>query len=325
MVNSTRPGSCVAHQRRVVAARPERATAHGPAVGAIEDDQVRLRAHPQGRLRQPEAAAVDGAPRSQRECPDRPDQAQPPESTVSSTNPEGRLERGHAGHRLTERPLHVHGACRRVIARDGIDGAVLEGRDERDGVLRCAQVAGRSACSGDMAPRHRGAARPTERRPRPTPSVGRRPGQPSWSARWCGATSQVTRRPSARADRTGSSDPAAERCAMWRCGRTSAGTSVLTWRSTATARETALTSAAGGRAAQPQDGGRQALVRLGARGQRRLVGMDDDGQAQGARLGQCRAQHRRIGARGGQVAEAHDPGRGQRAEAAPAPCPRDRP
>ena len=57
----------------------------------------------------------------------------------------------------------------------------------------------------------------------------------------------------------------------------------LTWRRTATARETALTSAAADAPAQPQDGRRQPLVRLGAGRERRLVGVDHDGQPQGDR------------------------------------------
>ena len=167
--------------------------------------------------------------------------------------------------------LLVHGPRRRVVGGDGVDRAVLEGREQRDGVLRASAAAGRGACRvvrrrvRGAAPAQGAAAASHDQRRSP-------PGQPSWSARWCGVTSQVTRRPfgARRADRV--ERAAAERWARCRCGRTSGGDlRARPGAARATARETALTSAADGCAAQPQDGRRQPLVRLGARGQRWLV------------------------------------------------------
>ena len=112
---------------------------------------------------------------------------------------------------------------------------------------------------------------------------------------------------------------------MCRCGRTSAGTSALTWRSTATARETALTSAAADAPRSPRIvAGRPSFASAPAVSDG-SSGWIDDRQAQGACLGQRRPQHRRVDARGGQVAEAHDPGRGQGGERTPASCPPGRP
>ena len=98
-----------------------------------------------GSPRRPPSMARHGPSDSARIARTRPRR---PESTVSSTRPRVVSSEVMPGHGLTERPLHVDGPGRRVVARDGIDGAVLEGREERDGVLRAAQRWVGARCSG---------------------------------------------------------------------------------------------------------------------------------------------------------------------------------
>ena len=75
--------------------------------------------------------------------------------------------------------------------------------------------------------------------------------QPSWNARWCGVTSQVTGSPAARARRTSSTEPAVERWVRCRCGAAEAGYVATTSARRARSRATALSSAATGQPFSP--------------------------------------------------------------------------
>ena len=97
-----------------------------------------------------------------------------------------------------------------------------------------------------------------------------------------------------------------------------------TWRRTATARATALTSAAGGRARKPEDRRRQSLVRLGPAVSDGSSAWTTTGMLEGTRLGRAlrgASPASVVGA--GTSPKPTTPADGERLRAAPAPCPRD--
>ena len=171
---------------------------------------------------------------------------------------------------------------RRVVGRDRVGGAVDEGRQARG------RVGGRAERRIDPERRAYGAAIERAVGPRvaasPSHAQRRAPAShSSVSARWCGVTSQVTGRPAAFARRTRSSAPAVETCV--RCRR-APGTSRMTSARIARSRATAASSAAAGQPFRPEHGRDEAVVRLGAVGERRLLGVVDDRQAEHPGVGQ---------------------------------------
>ena len=302
-------------QRRVLAARRERAGLDAPRCRAVEHDEVGRRALDEPARAGPARAAQDrrrpvvsaAIARAERQPPGvdrREDQPERGLDPARSRSPPART-------RPPCRPgcaAHDRSRSRRRSRRRARPGR--QPRRRPSGAAGSPGAPGRTAAATSAPSAHGLRARPSASSA--SQAQRRAPAShSSVSARWCGVTSQVTGRPA------GLRPPdELERLGRRQVGQVEPRPRLVGQASAriARSRATAAASAATGQPLQPEHGRDEPLVRLGAVGQRRVLGVVDDRPAEHPGVDQRVAQDRRRADRRAVVAEADRAAVGQLAE-----------